>query len=33
MDSLTMDKMLSLLLLLVTQDDWVGVEKYTVAGR
>ena len=30
---LTMDKLLSLLLLLVTQDDWVGVEKYTVAGR
>ena len=32
MDSLTMDKLLSLLLL-VAQDDWVGVEKYTVDGR
>ena len=30
---LTMDKLLSLLLLVVAQDDWVGVEKYTVAGR
>ena len=29
---LTMDKLLSLLLL-VAQDDWVGVEKYTVDGR
>ena len=29
---LTMGKLLSLLLL-VAQDDWVGVEKYTVAGR
>ena len=29
---LTMGKLLSLLVL-VAQDDWVGVEKYTVAGR